>query len=163
MGIPVVATDLLEIRRFNAEHGDIVVDRARRRGVRRRDHAGRWPIAGRTRVAPDRGGAREQLAGAHRADVGAHRQAAVAARASARSGGTRACSRAYRRARRRTARAGRRPPSLTYLLVFQTPLVWMLAEPAGGRRSRRVPADASSCSPAAWANRGRRAAGTRNA
>ena len=31
MGIPVVATDLPEIRRFNAEHGDIVVVGGRRR------------------------------------------------------------------------------------------------------------------------------------
>ena len=37
MGIPVVATDLPEIRRFNAEHGDDRRGGGRRRGICRRD------------------------------------------------------------------------------------------------------------------------------
>ena len=41
MGIPVVATDLPEIRRFNAEHGDIVSVAGDADGVRRRRFARR--------------------------------------------------------------------------------------------------------------------------
>ena len=67
MGIPVVATDLPEIRRFNAEHGNIVAiagdaaafcDGDPRRARRLRTTAGRAPRRGRARqqlAEPDRG------------------------------------------------------------------------------------------------------------
>ena len=72
MGMPVVATDLPEIRRFNAEHGDIVsiagdadafaaADPARARAFGAADDRAR-------RIAVARA---EQLAEPHRGDVGA--------------------------------------------------------------------------------------------
>ncbi len=62
MGIPVVATDLPEIRRFNAEHGNIVAiagDAAAFATAIRDALADSGRTAGR---APRRGGARQQLA-----------------------------------------------------------------------------------------------------
>ena len=68
MGIPVVATDLAEIQRFNEDHGQIVVDRARRGQLCRRHHLGDRAVHVRRGRAPRRGRAIERVADAHPPD-----------------------------------------------------------------------------------------------
>jgi uncharacterized SAM-binding protein YcdF (DUF218 family)/glycosyltransferase involved in cell wall biosynthesis len=127
MGIPVVASDLAEIRRFNAEHGEIVaiardsnefaaeigraIDDGSADAVRRRlavARANSWS----TRINQ----MTELIAGA------------MATRAKQEERWDERLRRAYRRARRRTAEAVL-AILLTYLLFFQTPFVWLLAKP----------------------------------
>jgi len=127
MGIPVVASDLPEIRRFNAQHGDIVsigrdsgefaaaIGHALNDGapdaVSRRlavAQANSWP----SRIAQ----MKELMAGA------------MVARARQEERWDQRLRRAYRRARRRTAEAVLAVVA-TYLLLFQTPLVWLMARP----------------------------------
>jgi uncharacterized SAM-binding protein YcdF (DUF218 family)/glycosyltransferase involved in cell wall biosynthesis len=127
MGIPVVATDLLEIRRFNADHGDIVAvatnaDRfadalahalldkepsvvARRIDVAR-SNSWQTRIEQMTRLIT--GAVEYKARSAGRWDVRLRR--------------------AYRVARRRSV-AAVAAVVVSYLLVFETPLVWLLAEP----------------------------------
>ncbi len=127
MGVPVVATDLPEIRRFNAEHGGIV-------GIAADAEA----FAGRLREAL---GATSATDVAHRIDVArenswetriARMNGLVEAELAAkRRNGDRweyILQRLYRRARRRLAvTAG--AVLMAYLVLFYTPLVWVLATP----------------------------------
>jgi uncharacterized SAM-binding protein YcdF (DUF218 family)/glycosyltransferase involved in cell wall biosynthesis len=127
MGIPVVATDLAEIRRFNNDHGEIV------------------------RVAADAGSFVSQIGGALD-DTGPEVMArriqvarsnswrsridrmlgliapAVAANARRAAGWDVRLKRAYRTARRRTVAIGA-AVLISYLAIFETPLVWALASP----------------------------------
>src|SRR5262245_13294193 len=127
MGIPVVASDLAEIRRFNADHGEIVsiardssefakeIGRSLNNGsadaVRRRLEVARansWP----SRI----GQMTELIA------------AALAMRAKQEGRWDERLRRAYRRARRRTLEVVL-AIVFAYLLFFQTPFVWLLARP----------------------------------
>lgn len=127
MGTPVVATDLAEIRRFNAEHGDVVrvastVD-AYADEVRRA-MAGSTPaeIARRIEVAESNSWERRLEAMQALIDEG------LAAREAATPDWEGRLRRLYSGARRNTAKlvAGL---AVTYLLVFHTPLVWWAAAP----------------------------------
>jgi uncharacterized SAM-binding protein YcdF (DUF218 family) len=127
MGIPVVASDLFEIRRFNAEHGDVVS--VAKDGAEFADaitHALRdsspAEIARRVDVA------RENSWASRIASMSTLIAEAVARRASEGESWEGRLRRAYRRARRRTAEMviG---VAAAYLLLFQTPLVWLVAAP----------------------------------
>lgn len=127
MGVPVVATDLAEIRRFNREHGELVqivaqpdsfaaaiagaidqpreADRPRRVEVARangwdRRIAAMWTLIDEAAERRDAGG----------------------------KGWQERLKRLYNGARRRTVE-GVVAIVLAYLLVFQTPLLWWAAEP----------------------------------
>lgn len=127
MGIPVVATDLAEIRRFNAEHGDIVAVAA---------DAGGFVSAVRAALTPSPSQVVERrIAVAHSnswqsriaemkrlIDEGLERRSV---------GGQRweeKLRRVYRRARTRIAQVVIGVAAL-YLLVFNTNVVWWFAEP----------------------------------
>jgi uncharacterized SAM-binding protein YcdF (DUF218 family)/glycosyltransferase involved in cell wall biosynthesis len=128
MGIPVVATDLAEIRRFNSENGDLVEIAA---GADRFADAVTRSIAG----AGD-GATRERRVEAARRNGWTDRIAsmwtlieqALAMRASERDAWDVRLRRLYRGARRRTAQAVIAVIG-AYLLLFQTPIVWWLASP----------------------------------
>jgi uncharacterized SAM-binding protein YcdF (DUF218 family)/glycosyltransferase involved in cell wall biosynthesis len=127
MGVPVVATDLPEIRRFNADHGDIVsvaadadafaaavrvaFNKAHAPEIARRvavAHANSW----RSRLA-----AMQQLI-----DQGIERRSATAQQWDEK------LRRVYRRTRNRIAQVVIGLASI-YLLVFNTNLVWWSAAP----------------------------------
>jgi len=127
MGKPVVATDLAEIRRFNAEHGDV---------VRVASTADAFATAIRGALTPP--ALTEQ---AHRIDVarsnGWDRRLvamwrliddALASRDAGALGWEDRLRRLYNVARRRTVE-GVVALVVSYLLVFHTPLVWTLASP----------------------------------
>ncbi len=127
MGVPVVATDLFEIRRFNAEHGNIVA-------VAGDGEAFTAAIA---RALTDR----QPEVVAHRVDVARGNSwrarieqmsrliaSAATDRAAREERWDERLKHAYRRARRRTAELVVGAVAV-YLLVFQTPLTWMLASP----------------------------------
>jgi uncharacterized SAM-binding protein YcdF (DUF218 family)/glycosyltransferase involved in cell wall biosynthesis len=138
MGVPVVASDLPEIRRFNAEHGGVV---AIARSSDEFAAAIRCALDG---GAPDAAARRVAVARSNSWAARIDRMSAVIADRAA----TRArqdvrweerLRRAYRRARRRTVEivAG---VLLAYLLLFQTNLVWLLASPLKRSETPR-PAD----------------------
>ena len=127
MGIPVVATDLPEIRRFNAQHGD-VVDVAKgadafAASIRRALNPSTAPEIER-RIAV----AHENSWDSRIATMSGLIDEAIDRRAASKQGWDERLRRAYRRAR--TQIAG---PVLAiaamYLLVFHTNLVWRVAEP----------------------------------
>ncbi len=127
MGIPVVASDLAEIRRFNAEHGEIVAI-ARDSG----DFAAaiNRSISG---ASPDAVGRRLAVAQANSwpARIGQMSNliaGAMATRARQEERWDARLRRVYQRARRRTVEVVL-AVVFTYLLLFQTPLVWLLARP----------------------------------
>jgi uncharacterized SAM-binding protein YcdF (DUF218 family)/glycosyltransferase involved in cell wall biosynthesis len=127
MGIPVVASDLAEIRRFNADHNGIVGiagDSASFAAAIQRAIGGDVPGAADRRIAV----ARSNSWTARIERMKALIAAAVTARATKEERWDERLRRAYRRARRRTAEAviG---VVVAYLLVFQTPLVWAVASP----------------------------------
>ena len=127
MGIPVVASDLFEIRRFNDEHGDIVAiarDAAEFAGAitRALDDGGPQEIARRVAVA------RENSWTSRIARMSSLTAEAAAVRAGQDEGWDARLRRAYRRARRRTAELVIGLVA-AYVLLFQTPLVWMVAAP----------------------------------
>ena len=164
MGMPVVATDLVEIRRFNAEHGELVAIAARRRRRLPRRFArdrSRSPtpadVARRIEVARSNSWDRRIAAMSALIDEASSERAASTQRLG------RPAARAY------TARRGGARPQIVvalavaYLLLFQTPLVWWLAEPLQLVERRRDRPMRSSCLPAASASRARPAAATRSA
>jgi uncharacterized SAM-binding protein YcdF (DUF218 family)/glycosyltransferase involved in cell wall biosynthesis len=126
MGIPVVTTDLAEIRRFNRENGDLV-----------RVADGPEAFAQAITSSLSDGGPADR-----RARIEAARRNSWAIRISRMSSliesalATRASGdpwdvtlrRLYRRARRRTVEAVVAAVAV-YLLLFQTPVVWWLASP----------------------------------
>src|SRR6478735_8391291 len=127
MGIPVVASDLVEIKRFNDRHGDIVAiagdattfAAAIEESLR---HVGPEVTDRRIEVAQSNSwSARiEQMAGLIRQ--------AAAARARSEERWDARLRRAYRVARRR-AIATAITLAATYFIVFHTQFVWWLAEP----------------------------------
>ena len=133
MGIPVVASNLAEIRRFNAEHGGNaehgeIVSIAR-------DSTEFASAIGRAIAGGPPGGVGRRLAVA-RANSWSSRihqmtdliAGAAATRARQEERWDERLRRAYRRARRRTAEVVL-GIVLTYLLLFQTQFVWLLARP----------------------------------
>jgi uncharacterized SAM-binding protein YcdF (DUF218 family)/glycosyltransferase involved in cell wall biosynthesis len=127
MGRPVVATDLAEVGRFNVEHGDLVqvaagseaFGAAIRRAI---DAPGTEAAARRIEVARSNGWDRRIAA------MWLLIEDAIAKRQSQTSGWEERLRRLYGAARRRAVEAVLALVVL-YLLLFQTPLPWMLASP----------------------------------
>ena len=127
MGIPVVATDLAEIRRFNLEHGDVVSIAADAEAFSAAVSAAiadprpaEVPL--RIAVAVSNGWDRRIQAMWSLIDDAVTRRDAGA------KGWEDRLRRLYNGARRRTLE-GLVGAVLAYLLVFQTPLLWWIAEP----------------------------------
>ena len=127
MGKPVVATDLIEIRRFNQDHGDIVRVAATADAYAGaiRDAVAPAPpaeVSRRMTVAASNSWERRLEAMTALIDEVVNRRDGRA------TGWEDRLRRLTRVARRRTIQiAG--ALALLYLIVFQTPLVWWLAEP----------------------------------
>jgi uncharacterized SAM-binding protein YcdF (DUF218 family)/glycosyltransferase involved in cell wall biosynthesis len=127
MGIPVVATDLPEITRFNAEHGDIVavatgVDAFA--GAVRRALGGSTPDEYQRRIAVAHGNSwvsRISL-------MTSLMEEALDRREQSEERWETSLRRAYRTARRHAAQLVL-GVAAAYLLVFQTPLIWWAAAP----------------------------------
>ena len=127
MGIPVVATDLPEIRRFNSEHGDVVTvapDAERFVEAIRAAIAERSPVLRARRIDA----ARENSWESRIASMWKLIEGALAERETAGRRWEERLRRLYGAARRRTAKAVAIVATM-YLLFFQTQLVWWLAEP----------------------------------
>lgn len=127
MGTPVVATDLAEIRRFNRDHGEVVHIGG---GVEQFERAIRSALTDRDPAVVKR---RQEVAQSNswRSRIDAMDALIDHARARRSSGEQRwdaALRRVYRRARSHTARLVL-GVAAAYLLVFQTNLVWWVAEP----------------------------------
>ena len=140
MGIPVVATDLPEIRRFNTNHGDVVSVAS---------DADAFSAAIRQALAPaaDLAVVERRVAIAHgnswRSRIAAMQRLiddAIERRSASRERWDETLRRAYRRARTRVAQAVVAVAAL-YLLVFQTNFVWWVAAPLY-RSAPPAPADA---------------------
>jgi uncharacterized SAM-binding protein YcdF (DUF218 family)/glycosyltransferase involved in cell wall biosynthesis len=127
MGIPVVATDLPEIRRFNAEHGDVIAVAP---------DAEHFAAAIADALGPADNGVTERRIAAARQNSWTGRVAAmselveqVLAEKQARGDSwDRRLTRLYRVARRRTTQAVVAVVA-AYLLIFETPLVFWMASP----------------------------------
>jgi uncharacterized SAM-binding protein YcdF (DUF218 family) len=123
----VVASDLFEIRRFNAEHGDIIAiakDGAEFAGA----IGAQLKMSGLAEVARRVEVARGNSWASRIAQMSALIGEAAAERAGQDEGWDARLKRAYRRARQRTLQAVLGAVAL-YLLLFQTPLVWLVASP----------------------------------
>ena len=127
MGLPVVATALPEIQRFNARHGDVVAvtrDAGEFAQAIREALAGNSSELARRRIDVSR----ENSWHARIAHMTVHMASVLAARQAAGERWQESLSSLYRTARRQAARLilgfG-----ATYLLLFQSPLIWVLAEP----------------------------------
>jgi uncharacterized SAM-binding protein YcdF (DUF218 family)/glycosyltransferase involved in cell wall biosynthesis len=127
MGVPVVATDLPEIQRFNAEHGGVVAAVTDADGfvsAIRAAAASQSPEA----VARRIGIARENSWERRIEGMSALIEAELASRQQTGQGWQRRLRRAYRTARRRIVLATAAVAVAFGLLSF-TPFIWMLAEP----------------------------------
>ena len=139
MGTPVVATDLAEIRRFNADHGGVVSVAASPEeyvaAIRRALHSSSAAERER-RIAV----ARTNSWSARIAAMSHLIETAIAAQGSSDAGWEETLRRAYRATRRRAAQiiVGL---AAAYLLLFYTPLVWWAATPLT-LSSPPAPADA---------------------
>jgi uncharacterized SAM-binding protein YcdF (DUF218 family)/glycosyltransferase involved in cell wall biosynthesis len=127
MGIPVVATDLPEIRRFNAEYGEVVaVAQGAEAFVRALEAAveetSQADIERRIEVA--RQNSWEQRI----VQMSDSIEEALAARRAATERWEETLRRLYRAARRRIVRTAAGVVAM-YLLLFYTPFVWVMAEP----------------------------------
>jgi uncharacterized SAM-binding protein YcdF (DUF218 family)/glycosyltransferase involved in cell wall biosynthesis len=127
MGIPVVATDLAEIRRFNAEHGDIVAVAADASGFVSAVRAALTETASGTverRIAVAHANSWQSRIAAMQSliDEGLERRAAAAQRWEEK------LRKVYRRTRTRIAQVVLGLAAL-YLLIFNTNLVWWAASP----------------------------------
>ncbi|MGH9387139.1 MAG: ElyC/SanA/YdcF family protein [Vicinamibacterales bacterium] len=127
MGIPVVATDLPEIRRFNAEHGNLVriaadAD-AYAAAIRQSlNGAASTEVVRRIEVAESNGWERRLQAMWTLIDEAQSNRDAQS------TGWEDRLRRLYNAARRRTAQ-GLVAVLIAYLLLFQTPLLWWVAAP----------------------------------
>jgi uncharacterized SAM-binding protein YcdF (DUF218 family) len=139
MGTPVVATDLAEIRRFNADHSGVVSVAASPEeyvaAIRRALHSSSAAERER-RIAV----ARTNSWSARIAAMSHLIETAIAAQGSSDAGWEETLRRAYRATRRRAAQiiVGL---AAAYLLLFYTPLVWWAAAPLT-LSSPPAPADA---------------------
>ena len=127
MGIPVVATDLPEIRRFNADHGDIVSVAGGADGFAdavRRALAGSTDAERARRIAVAHGNSWASRLAAMKTLM----EDALVRREKSNERWDTTLRRAYRTARRHTAQLVL-GLAAAYLLAFQTPLVWWAAEP----------------------------------
>lgn len=127
MGIPVVATDLPEIRRFNAEYGEVVLvarDAKAFVGAVREAIEKTSPAEAERRIEV----ARQNDWDARIARMSELIEEALAARRATRGRWEEPLRRLYRTARRRIVRSVG-GVVVAYLLLFYTPLVWFLAEP----------------------------------
>jgi uncharacterized SAM-binding protein YcdF (DUF218 family) len=127
MGIPVVATDLAEIRRFNNDHGDIVsigddVERFAAAITRALLERSPGEVERRIEVARSNSWQARIDRMSSLIDNAVEGKSREAGRWDVR------LRRAYRVARQRTIGAVA-ALAVVYVLVFQTPLVWMMAEP----------------------------------
>jgi len=127
MGIPVVTTDLPEIRRFNAEHGDVVAVARDAEGFAR---AIREAMEKTSPMETDR---RIEAARKNSWESGIGRMSDLIEKALAarQRGGERwaeTLHRLYRTARRRIVLTAGGAVAL-YFLLFYTPFVWFVAEP----------------------------------
>ncbi len=127
MGVPVVATDLLEIRGFNAEHGGVIAVASDAKGFAEaiedsiRENS---PVAVERRIQAARQNSWETRIGQMSDLI----EKALITRRAAEEGWEEALRRLYWTARRRIWK-GATAVLATYLLLFYTPLVWFLAEP----------------------------------
>ena len=139
MGIPVVATDLPEIRRFNADAGHIVTvarDAAHFiESVRAALHPS-TPEMARQRIAV----AQQNSWRVRMAQMSGHIDEALTRRRAEPEAWEQKLRRVYRVTRRRILKAVV-IAGLAYLVVFRSPLVWWLAEPLRLAEPAR-PADA---------------------
>ena len=127
MGVPVVATDLPEIRRFNERHGDVLAVAADADEFADRVRsavADRQPDRASRRVAV----ARENSWSARLEEMSTLVESAIRARAASERGWEKRFRRLYARTQRRTIEIAA-SLALVYLVLFQTPLMWWLAEP----------------------------------
>jgi len=127
MGIPVVATDLLEIQRFNQDHGGVVCvakDAAGFAAAVQHAVANRGSAEAERRVEVARANSWQ----ARIARMSTLVESATAARALTAERWEVRLKRMYRSARRRALSAAA-ALFVAYLLLFQTPLVWLAAEP----------------------------------
>ena len=139
MGIPVVATDLLEIRRFNADHGNVVAVAK---------NAEEFAAAIERTMAEPAGAhvaRRIEVARSNSWQARIAQMSSLVVEAAENRSRTEGrwevrLKRAYQLARRRSTSVlvGM---AVTYLLLFQTPLVWWAAEPLRMEEMPR-PADA---------------------
>jgi uncharacterized SAM-binding protein YcdF (DUF218 family)/glycosyltransferase involved in cell wall biosynthesis len=139
MGIPVVATDLPEIRRFNRAHGDIVdvaADAERFAGAIRAalDDSAEPEVARRIAVAGENSWKSRIAAMTTLID------GAIAERETTRLRWDETLRRVYRRTRSRGLQI-LAAIAAAYLLIFETNLVWWAADPLR-RSAAPVPADA---------------------
>jgi len=127
MGIPVVATDLPEIRRFNAEHGDVIAVAP---------DADHFAVAIADALGPADNGMTTRRIAAARQNSWTGRVSAMselieqvlAAKQARGDSWDRRLTRLYHVARRRTAQAVVAVVA-AYLLIFETPLVFWMASP----------------------------------
>jgi uncharacterized SAM-binding protein YcdF (DUF218 family)/glycosyltransferase involved in cell wall biosynthesis len=127
MGVPVVATDLLEIRRFNADHGRVVsiaADAEEFAAALARSLLDKEPSVISRRVEVARSNSWQSRIEQMTSLIGG----AVENKASSAGRWDVRLRRAYRVARRRSV-AAVAAVVVSYLLVFETPIVWLLAEP----------------------------------
>ncbi|MDP1571643.1 MAG: ElyC/SanA/YdcF family protein [Vicinamibacterales bacterium] len=127
MGTPVVATDLAEIRRFNAEHGDVVsigTTPDEYAAAIRRAIAGAPAAEVARRIEVAESNSWERRLDAMRTLI----DEALTVREASRPDWEGRLRRLYSGARRRTVE-GLAALLVAYLLVFHTPLVWWLASP----------------------------------
>lgn len=127
MGVPVVATDLPEIRRFNAEHGDVVEvarDADAFSAAIRRGFNDSSPVETERRIAVAHANSWESRIAAMERLI----EQALERRTASRQRWDETLKRVYRRTRTRAARVVI-ALAACYLLVFHTNLVWWLARP----------------------------------
>jgi len=140
MGIPVVATDLPEIRRFNREHGDVVevagTAEAFAAAIRKSLNGSSTPAVVQRRIEVAESNSWERRIAAMNALI----DEAAATRAESEQGWDQALRRIYRRARSHAVEVVVAVAAL-YLLLFHTNFMWSVAEPLK-RSATPVKADA---------------------
>ena len=127
MGIPVVATGLPEIKKFNQAHGDIVAianDSEEFATQVRNAFEQRQPVQVEKRIAVARGNSWDARLEAMASRI----EDAVAVRQAHRERWDASLRRLYRVGRKRALKTAA-IVVIPYLLLFETPLLWVLAEP----------------------------------
>ncbi len=127
MGVPVVATDLPEVRGYNVEHGDVITvasDAKGFAGAIEKSILENSPAAAERRIEAARQNSWETRIGQMSDLI----EKALITRRAAEEGWEEALRRLYWTARRRIVKSVAAVASV-YLLLFYTPLIWMLAEP----------------------------------